>query len=106
MLVKQLIKKALLSAFFYCFSINSIYAGTRIFEDLAPKVKSFVVLNYYDLKREANSYNPDKLDEILMELSCEDDQLDKVHFLTQFSETNDPIEAVRLIEKIEVLCPK
>ena len=106
MLIRQLIKKALLSAFFYCCPIAILYADTRILEDLAPKVKSFVVLNYYDLKREASLYSPDKINEILFELNCKQNQVDKSLFLTQFSETKDPIEAVRLIEEIELLCSK
>lgn len=107
MLAKQFIKKALLSAFFYCCPINKISAHERILKDIAPNVKTFIVLNYYDLKREVNSYSPNKLDEVLLELNGgECYPFDKDHFLAQFSETNDPIEAVRLIEEIEVLCSK
>jgi hypothetical protein len=102
--MKFLIKKALFSAFFYCIALTSTYAHDRILEDLSPQVKSYVVLKYYDLKREAVLAKPKMLDEVLLELNCKYGQFNKSDFLSQFSQTNGPIEAVRLIEKIELLC--
>ena len=102
--MRPLIKKALFSAFFYCITLTSIYAHERILEDLSPKVKSYVVLKYYDLKREAAIAEPEILNEILLELNCKYNQLNKNVFISQFSKTSNPIEAVRLIEKIELLC--
>ena len=104
--MKLLIKKALFSAFFYCITLTSVCSHERILEDLSPKVKSYVVLKYYDLKREAALAEPKILNEILLELNCKYGQLNNNDFLSQFNETNDPIEAVRLIEKIELLCSK
>lgn len=63
-------------------------------------------MKYYDLKREAALAEPKILNEILLELNCKYGQLNNNDFLSQFNETNDPIEAVRLIEKIELLCSK
>jgi hypothetical protein len=104
--LRQWTKKALFSAFFYCFTGNLVSANELIFKDLDPKIKSFVVLDYYDLKREASSANPAKLNEILLELNCEDHQFNKNQFLVLWGKTENPIDAVRLIEKIEVSCSK
>ena len=102
--MKLLIKKALFSAFFYCNTLTSIYAHERILEDLSPKVKSYAILKYYELKREAALAEPKMLNKTLLELNCEYGQFNKSDFLSQFSQTNDLIEAVRLIEEIELLC--
>ena len=106
MLNKEFIKKALFSAFFYCCLTTLTIAKENIFEDLDPKVKSFVVLNYYDLMRELKVKKPVKLNEIMHELDCKNGQFNKENFLNLFAKTKDPIAAVRLIEKIEVLCSK
>lgn len=106
-MTNTLIKKALYSAFFYYNVLIPISAHERILEVLSPKVKSYVVLKYYDLKREASSSTPRIFDEILLELNCHETlQYNKNSFLSQFRETNNPIEAVRLIEKTESICSK
>ena len=106
MLNKRFIKKALFSAFFYCCQTTLATANESIFKDLDPKVKSFVVLNYYNLMRESKMANPVKLNEIILELDCKNGQFNKENFLNLFAKTKDPIAAVRLIEKIEALCSK
>lgn len=74
--------------------------------DLAPEVKKYIVLNYYDLKRNVSSTNSNLFNDILLEIGCGQGEIDQKDFLSKYNNTATPIEAVRLIERIEVLCSR
>ena len=97
-------EKALYSAFFFSTLLTPLSAYELRYEDLASEVKKYVVLNYYDLKR--NVSNTSLFNEILLEIGCEQGQIDQKDFVSKYKNTTTPIEAIRLIERIEKICSR
>ena len=97
-------KRVLFCALFFSALFTPLSAKELRYKDLAPKVKKYVVLNYYDLKRNVSSTN--LFNDILLEIGCEQDQVNQKDFLSEFRSTTAPIEAVRLIERTENICSR
>jgi len=97
-------KRALFCVLFFFSLITPLSANELRYTDLEPKVKKYVVLNYYDLKR--NVSNTALFNDILFEIGCRQGQINQKDFLSKYKSTTTPIEAVRLIERIEKKCSR
>lgn len=70
---------------------------------MASEIKSYVVMNYYDLRRKVSLGLPNNLSEIRSELKCRKN-ISNDYLINKFRLTTNPMDAVKFIEELEVKC--
>lgn len=72
---------------------------------LEPQVKTYVAMNYYDLRRKVLLGLPNELPEILLALECSS-SINGDFLIKGFQRSRSPVDAVKLIEELERRCKK
>ncbi|PLA75023.1 hypothetical protein CYQ88_03750 [Hydrogenovibrio sp. SC-1] len=99
------IKIALLSAIFIFARPSLVYGKEPIVSDTESKINSYSVLNYYDLKREAqNKEYGYKTDQILAEIGCSKRQTHQKFFYENIVNTSKPVQVINVISSQKKHC--
>lgn len=98
--------KALLSAFIVL-AYSQIQANDSkdfaLEEALSSEVKSYVIMNYYDLRRKVLLGLSNNLSEIRLELKCPK-SITNSDLINKFRLTESPMDAVKLLEELDDKC--